>query len=467
MMTATVSGRSPMRELRRVVAGQALSSVGSCLTAVTVVLCLAGNGPALGMALTITGLPKFILWVPAGAIADRYSPRLIAAAANGMLGVVLASLGVLAVTGQMQLWEIYTAGLLVGVSSAFLGPAQMALVMQLIPEEPCQMARRANACWHRYSCGAQLASAAAAAMVLAVIPLHRPVQSGGMVFLADAATYAVCLGLSLAVRSAPKRTRPAAGVYRTTHEGLRFVFTERGLLYALLGSAGISAAVTSLLQVSIPVQLEQMPGGGHALGVVTAAFGVGGIIGAGLTSRLQLTPERIVRVLYGATVVEGVLFALAALAGHVWEITVFELATGLLGSFSSISFAMLILRATPEELRARVGSILMFITMTPGVGLYPLVGRLAHGHSQLVYLLAAVVMLAAGLLVPRSKHVQALPFRQCRHGAKTPKARSRAHGYMPTIKRWPLTESLRLCGVQLDGQHSGAAGWPLPRGQPS
>lgn len=413
-MTATVSGHPQMRALRGIVRVQGMSSVGSYLTAVTVpwiVLSLAGNGAALGLFLAITGLPRLLLMIPAGAAADRFSPRLVAVITNGVLGLILATLGLLAITGRITMGEIYVAGLLFSVSSAFQAPAQRALVRQIMPRGS-RLIARANAWWQGFSSKAYLVGSALSALVLSLIPEGRPTNCGGLVFLIDAATYAVCLVMSWRSRPAVY-SRQLTRDHTSTREGLRFVFSERGLLYTLLGSAGISVAVTGLLYVSIPVQLEQIAGGssGQALSLTSAAFGVGGMLGAKFVRQSMLTPERIVRLLYGAILAEGALFAVTALAGQVWEIAAFEVAVGVLGSFSSISIDVMIQRATPDYFLARVGAIQMFGTMAPALGFSMLIGRYAQGHAPIIYILAAAAMLAGGYFVPRSRHVQALAFK--------------------------------------------------------
>jgi MFS family permease len=395
-----------------VIAGQGVSLVGSYLTAVAVpwlVLSLTGNGFAFGMSFMLVDAPRQLLTLPAGAVADRFTARRVTLLANAMLGTVMTALGLLALFGRVSIIDVYAAGLVVGISTAFGRPAQFALVSQLTPQDSAGLVR-ANA-WHQGSSwAAQLTSAALAVLVWSLMPHRHPVRGCGLVFLIDAASYLACLIL---VRRTTSHTaaKVCCGVIKSTRQGVGFVCRERGLVHAFLGSACFALAVNSLLQISIPMQVHQLTGsnGGTALSLVSAAFGVGGLVGAAATRWYKPLPHRTIRLQYGAMIIEGMLFALASQAHTVWQLGLLELAVGVIGTYSSISFVAMVMQVTPESVRCRVGAMMMVISMTPVALLYPAIGGLAQSHTSLVYLSAAAILMAGGIIFPRSPHIRALP----------------------------------------------------------
>src|SRR2546423_4504363 len=71
------------------------------------VLQLTGSSLALGSVLVVQALPRAVLMVVGGALADRVSPRLTMLGSMGLRAVVVAPLAVVVLTGRVQMWEVY------------------------------------------------------------------------------------------------------------------------------------------------------------------------------------------------------------------------------------------------------------------------------------------------------------------------------------------------------------------------
>ncbi|HEV2966931.1 MAG TPA: MFS transporter, partial [Candidatus Dormibacteraeota bacterium] len=65
------------------------------------VLQLTGSSLALGTVLVVQALPRAVLMVVGGALADRVSPRLTMLGSMGLRAVVVAPLAVLVLTGRV------------------------------------------------------------------------------------------------------------------------------------------------------------------------------------------------------------------------------------------------------------------------------------------------------------------------------------------------------------------------------
>ncbi len=87
------------------------------------------------LVLLVTGDPVAVGNVPAiffmligGSLADRYSPRLVMLASNGVRIALVAALA-----GMTEPWLIYVFALLKGTADSFHYPAQMALLPRIVP----------------------------------------------------------------------------------------------------------------------------------------------------------------------------------------------------------------------------------------------------------------------------------------------------------------------------------------------
>ena len=109
------------RNARLFFAGLAVSNVGTWLqfTAMgLLVYRLTGRSTDLGITVALQFLPMLLLGAWAGAIADRHDKRLLAFATQGALAVQALTLGVLDLTGLVNLPIVYGLSLALGIANA-------------------------------------------------------------------------------------------------------------------------------------------------------------------------------------------------------------------------------------------------------------------------------------------------------------------------------------------------------------
>src|SRR5216110_4043128 len=92
------------------------------------VLQLTGSGLALGSVLVVQALPRAVLMVVGGALADRISPRLTMLGSMALRALFVAPLAVLVLTGRVQMWEVYGIAAVFGVVDAFFMPARNSIL---------------------------------------------------------------------------------------------------------------------------------------------------------------------------------------------------------------------------------------------------------------------------------------------------------------------------------------------------
>src|SRR5262249_51573498 len=80
-------------------------------------------------------LPLLVLALPAGALADRASRRVIAIVSGAIHVCIAAVLLVITVIGTTSIWPYLGVGVLAGAMSAIGSPATRALTPELVPGE--------------------------------------------------------------------------------------------------------------------------------------------------------------------------------------------------------------------------------------------------------------------------------------------------------------------------------------------
>src|SRR5881409_125747 len=98
------------------------------------VLQLTGSSLALGTVLVVQALPRAVLMVVGGALADRLSSRLTMLASMGLRATFVAPLAVLVLTGRVQMWEVYGIAVVFGVVDAFFMPARNSILPRVVAD---------------------------------------------------------------------------------------------------------------------------------------------------------------------------------------------------------------------------------------------------------------------------------------------------------------------------------------------
>ena len=121
---------------RRYAAGGVVSNTGTWMQRVAqdwlVVLLATNDGVALGITTGLQFLPALLLSPYAGLIADRFPKQRLLQVTQSVMAVTALLLGVLAVTGTVEVWHVYVLALMFGIGSAFDAPARQSFVSEMV-----------------------------------------------------------------------------------------------------------------------------------------------------------------------------------------------------------------------------------------------------------------------------------------------------------------------------------------------
>lgn len=395
-MTALATVRSDtfasfsVPNFRRYFAGQAVSMVGTWMQAVAqswLVLQLTGSATALGSVVALQTLPVLVLGPYGGVVADRLDKRKLMIGLQTMMGLLALVLGLLTVTGAVELWHVYLLAFLLGLNNCFENPARQAFVLEMVGPDVLRNAVSLNSVLVN---AARAVGPAIAGIVIAAGGL-------GVCFLLNAVSFvAVVLSLIRLDVDELRPSPPAARAPGQLREGLRYVAGEPTLLVPLLMMALVGCLAYEF-QVVLPVLAQDSFGGDASVyGFMTAAMGVGAVVGGLFVAARGRTG---LPALIRTSMVFGVVIAAAALAPTLW-LELFALLLVGAGSvaFLSIGNSTLQLEAEPH-MRGRVMALwsVAFLGSTPIGG--PIAGAVSqHLGARVGLLMGAVTCVVAGLL---------------------------------------------------------------------
>ena len=381
-----------VRNYRLFASGQVISLSGTWAQRVAqdwLVLDLShSSGVALGITTGLQFLPMLLFGLYGGVLADRYDKRALLVGAQAAMGVLALALGLLDVTGAVQLWHVYALAFLLGLASVVDTPVRQSFVVEMVGPDDLPNAVSLNSATFNAS---RIIGPALAGVAISGI-------GTGPVFLANAASYvAVIAGLLL------MRTGDLYDVHRVARakgqlvEGLRYVRSRPDLMVPILlvfviGTFGLNFQITLAL-----VAKETFHMGAGSYGALSAFLATGSLLGALASARRSAPPRQ--RLLIGAGLAFGVLEVAVGLAPSYAVMAALLVPTGAaVLTFTTTANATVQLGADPT-MRGRVMAlyVLLFLGGTP-VGA-PIIGALAEALGPRSSLLIGGAVSALGCVV--------------------------------------------------------------------
>ncbi|MCL2422798.1 MAG: MFS transporter [Micrococcales bacterium] len=320
------------------------------------------SGVAVGITTALQFGPVLALTPIAGVIADRVDRRRMLMVTQGSIGALAAALGVLVLSGQAQLWQVYVAAAGLGVAAAFDGPVRQTFVGELVPKTQLANAVGLNAASFN---AARLIGPAVAGVTIAAAGI-------GWVFVINAASMLGTVGALVAMRPADLHPVPSAprepGQLR---EGLAYVRSRRDVLaimvvVGVVSTFGLNFQLTSAMMAR--VEFGQEAG---AYGLLGSILAVGSLTGALLAARRE-RPR--VRLVIGAAFGFAVATGVQALMPTFWSYALAGIPVGLAALTMLTAANAAIQTSTPPQFRGRVMALYMMVLLgTNPIG-SPLVG---------------------------------------------------------------------------------------------
>jgi MFS family permease len=268
------------RNFRLFFGGQAVSLVGSWMQSVAqawLVLTLTNDPLILGIVAAAQWTPVLFLGLFGGLIADALPKRWTLVVCESTLAALALILGVLTLTGTVQVWMITVLAVLLGCVNAIEMPVRQAFAVEMVGREDVVNAVILNSAIFN---AARVVGPAVAGLTIAA-------TSTGSAFLVNAASFlAVIIGLLMMrdseLHSPPPMRRPhtVREVVASVGEGVSYVRRTPVVLYSVV-VVGLAATIGMNFQVTIPPFAKATLGGDAAdFGFLMTATGLGSVAAA-------------------------------------------------------------------------------------------------------------------------------------------------------------------------------------------
>jgi hypothetical protein len=366
------------------------------------VLQLTGSSLALGTVLVVQALPRALLMVVGGALADQLSPRLTMLGSMGLRAVFVAPLAVLILTHRVQMWEVYGIAAVFGVVDAFFMPARTSILPNTVADNELESG---NAVLNVTMQASVIVGPVLGGLIVAGLGI-------GWAFAGDAVCFVIgilfVLGLPRASRAPSGAAHPDGGLGGQIVAGLRYAWADIGIRVTLIVIFVVDFAANGALGVGLPTLAHGRFGAGATgLGILFGAWGVGataGALGAGFVRPPQRFGWLLVWLCAWLGLGVGAVGLVASLLPAALLMGFSGVATGVVNTYG-LSWLQ---RRTDPAMQGRVMSVVMLASMGLTPVAYAASGTIADVNPTLLFVIAAGIMLLCAAGAAASRQVRSL-----------------------------------------------------------
>lgn len=377
------------RNYRVFFTGQVVSLAGTWMQNVALawlVLELSGSPLAVGALAFWRFVPFTVFGLAAGVLADRIDSRKLVMATQASAMLISIALAVVTLTGTATLPLVYGLAALGGIALAFDAPSRQSLTYQMVGPKELPNAVALNTGLFN---GSRIIGPAIAGLIIAA-------AGTGICFVLNALSFLAVLAALVIVRQEemhPVERDPSTRVVDGLRRALAYVWSEPDLRLIMVVVTFVST-VGFNFHVLVPLlAANTLRVGPVGLGLLSATFGLGALVGALATATLGRASWRLFAT--GATAFGVLALVLAPVEN--------EVVAGMLLFAIGISFTLftananaLVQLSAPDHLRGRVIGLYLFafLGLAPAGGLFA--GWLAElGGTTLAFAVAGLAALVS------------------------------------------------------------------------
>ena len=322
------------------------------------VYAISGSPLQLGLTGLFQSLPFVFFGLFGGALADVVDRKRLMLLSQSFNLIPALILGVLTITGAIQVWHIYVLTTMNSFVGAFGGPAQQAMIPRMVPKPHLLNAVTLNIGTQQVT---RLFSAVLAGLLIDRIGL-------GNVYFVTALLFIVPIVSILSIRTSGKPEGASRRMtVRMLWEGFQFIWFQRIILALFL--LDFAAVLAGYYQPLLPIFAKDVyKVGATGLGILYAAPAVGAIVGPGLLL-LAGNVRRKGAVAVVAALIFGASLALMGASPWFWMAVI---AIGVLGLTDAISVSIrrtTVQMLAPDEMQGRAASLIsVFANGTNSLG---------------------------------------------------------------------------------------------------
>jgi len=363
-----------------------------------VVLQLTGSAVAMGMVSMCAGVPRAVLMLMGGAVADRMSPRklmMITATARALL---VGAIGCMLWAGHLAIWHMYWLATGFGIADAFAMPSAPAMMRSLVEREQLPAA---TSVWQSTALLAGVAAPGPAGVIMKSL-------GAAWAFLLDSFSFLFLIGAlwKLPDITAAKSGTPKPGVLKSIKEGLSYVVNDRPLRALLLVAAVLNLFLAGPLSIGLAYMAKKRFSSPVSFGVWISSVAAGTLAGMLLAGAIRMKRRGLAMV--AATGILGLLTSIVGFIPGLIPVAALLAVMGCLSGFTNVQIQAWFQQRVDRAVLGRVASVMMLSAF----GLTPLsmagAGLAVSWSVQGMFMIAGAAVTMVSLFGATQKDVRAI-----------------------------------------------------------
>ena len=386
--------------------GQLVSRLGSQVYAIAMVLWIkdaTGSATLMGLLMMVSAIPGVLLSPMGGAIADRFSRRMILVISDLTRGlamlVVAALIYTMADSVNLLLGTLFVVAILTGTVTAFFRPAIAAAIPDLVPKD-------------------RVVTANSLGQLSLQLSVFFGQGLGGTLFRLLGAPFLFLInGISFLYASfseslikmpeiAPKEELSVKEHWQAfvvdLKEGFRYAWNRPGLRELVFISAVINFFTIPAI-VLLPFFVEDTLGVRvDWYGFILVSFGLGGLLGYLFAGIVRLPGRSRMYLMLTFMIGQSVLYGVLGFMPRPIFVVILAIVAGFMGGYITVNITTVLQLSTPSEIRGRVFGLLGMVAggLTPiAMGLSGIIADALDQNIPLIYAVSGGIMVLLSILV--------------------------------------------------------------------
>ncbi|MBD3886064.1 MFS transporter [Phormidium tenue FACHB-886] len=354
-----------------------------------------GSGFAIGTVLMAAAIPRGLFMLIGGAISDRLPTNRVAAIAALINTVLVSAIAVMLFLDTFHLNVVIGIAVLFGLLEAFLYPAVLALLPQLISKPRLG---QANAWMQGSEQITNVVGPAAAGIVIGALGLP-------IAFTLNAVLFAIGSGCICLLRVRPRSpvATSAVSLTREICEGLVYAWKQPAIRISLLMIAIINLAILGPIVIGVAEMVTVRFGASATtFGYLQSAYGMGALGGVLIASQLSAIKNlKTPLVLLSYSL--GVGLILLGWVQQSWVAAVIMALMGVGGGIVGVLGLTWLQQQTATKMQGRMMSLVMFAAIALDPFSQALSGVFLEINLTLLFVVAGGMMLITAVVVSLEK----------------------------------------------------------------
>jgi MFS family permease len=316
-----------------------------------------GSTGLMGTLMAVSMLPRIVISPFAGVLVDRTDRKKIIVWMDFIRGFIVVMIGIAALTDTIEIWMVFTAGIILGICAAFFNPAVSSIIPDVVPTSKVM---QANSAFNMIYSGTNILGNPIGGVAYQM--LGAPIM-----FLFNGVSYIFSAATEVFIK-VPKIQREAEQLhfFQDMLQGFKFMWKFTGLRSTLMIAAGLNLFANTAMVLMMPFfQMTKGLGPGK-YGFAIAMLTGGAFVGMLATSSINIKPKQryIIFILTG--LISSICYTLFPLSNSLMIIAALLFLAGLLNAILNVLFQTTMQLAVPQDMRGKVfsmmGTLLMGLT---------------------------------------------------------------------------------------------------------